>query len=70
MPLLHRGGQCKEKVNSYNLLFIFATIVAGELAESECADSKKAPSRNHSQDGAFLVVAQSEHCTAKPPLKK
>ncbi|WP_337591670.1 hypothetical protein [Vescimonas sp.] len=28
-------------MNLYNLLFIFATIVAGELAESECADSKK-----------------------------
>ena len=39
---------------SYNLLFIFATIVAGELAEIECADSKKAPSRNHFQDGVFL----------------
>ena len=56
--------------HSYNLLFLSATIVAGELAEIECADSKKAPSWNHSQDGAFLVVDQSEHFTAKPPLKK
>ena len=40
---------------SYNILFIFATIVAGELAEIECADSKKAPSRNYFQDGAFLL---------------
>ena len=39
----------------YNLLFITATIVAGELAEIECADSKKAPPWNHSQDGAFLL---------------
>ena len=32
-----------------------ASIVAGELAEIECADSKKAPSRDHFQDGAFLL---------------
>ena len=41
--------------HSYNLLFLSATIVAEELAEIECADSKKAPSRNHFQDGAFLL---------------
>lgn len=31
---------------------------------------EKAPPRDHSQDGAFSVVDQSEHFTAKPPLKK
>ena len=41
--------------HSYNLLFLSAITVAGEIAESECADSKKAPSRNHFQDGAFLL---------------
>ena len=56
--------------HSYNLLFLSATIVAEELVEIECADSKKAPPRDHSQDGTFLVVDQSEHFTAKPPLKK
>ena len=39
-----------------HLPFAFsAIIVAGELAEIECADSKKAPSRDHFQDGAFLL---------------
>ena len=45
-----------KSLHSYNLLFLSATIVAGEIAESECADSKKAPSWNHSQDGAFLLA--------------
>ena len=31
---------------------------------------EKAPSWDYSQDGAFSVVDQSEHFTAKPPLKK
>ena len=41
--------------DSYNLLFLSAIIVAGGIAEIECADSKKAPPWNHSQDGAFLL---------------
>ena len=55
MPLLHRADSVREKVNLYNLLFISATIVAGEIAEIECADSKKAPSRDSSQDDTFLL---------------
>ena len=35
MPLLHRADSVREKVNLYNLLFISATIVAGEIAEIE-----------------------------------
>ena len=61
---------CDKSLHLYNRLFLSATIVAGGLAEIECSDSKKAPSRNHFQDGTFLVVDQSEHFTTKPPLKK
>ena len=50
-----RAFICDKSFLSYNLLFLSATIVAGELAEIECADSKKAPSRDHSQDSAFLL---------------
>ena len=31
---------CDKSLHSYNLLFLSATIVAGELAEIECADVK------------------------------
>lgn len=44
-----------KSLHSYNLQFLSATIVAVGIAEIECADSKKAPPRNHSQDGTFLL---------------
>jgi hypothetical protein len=48
---------------------VTATIVAGGLAEIECADSKSAASESPPRQ-RFSVVDQSEHFTAKPPLKK
>ena len=48
---MHGLGR-NSSAHSYNLLFLSATIVAGELAQIECTDSKQVPSWNRFQDGA------------------
>ena len=69
---------CDNFFHSYNLLFLSAIVVAGGIAGIECADSKKAPSRNHFQDGAFLLWIranisrqsrlQKSRCSSEPCL--